>query len=66
MFESDVYYRGCPCLAQPFSEHDLCARLEPLDRYGLVEFSSAIVHGLLKLANRSKAALRAIPCRDRH
>jgi len=60
MFQSDVSYRGCPRLAQPFIEHDLCARLEPLDRYGLAAFSAALVDGLVAVANRSKGALRAL------
>jgi hypothetical protein len=50
--------------------HDLCAQLAPLDRYGLAEFSSALVDGLLAFATWSKAALRAAhrsstDCRDR-
>jgi hypothetical protein len=39
--------------------HDLCAQLAALDRYGLAEFSSALVDGLLALATWLKAALRA-------
>ena len=65
MLEPDVSSRGCPTLAQPLIEHDLCARLEPLDRYGLAEFSSAIVQGLLTLADRSKCAVRSIGRRKR-
>jgi len=60
MLQSDVAYRGCPSLAQPLIEHDLCAQLAPLDRYGLPGFSAALVDGLLALANRSKGALRAL------
>jgi len=37
--------------------HDLCAQLAPLNQYGLNEFSSAIVHGLIALAGASKKAL---------
>jgi hypothetical protein len=37
-------------------QHDLCAQLAPLDRYGLAEFSSALVVGLLALATWSKSA----------
>ena len=38
------------------ARHDLCARLEPLDRYGLADFASVLVDGVLALANRSKDA----------
>ena len=60
MVESDVSYRGCPHVAHPLIEHDLCARLAPLDRYGLPGFSAALVDGLLVVASRSKSALRAL------
>jgi len=60
ILESNVSYRACPRLTQPFVQHDLYARLEPLDRYGLTEISSALVDGLFALANWSKEALRAI------
>jgi hypothetical protein len=38
---------------------NLSAQLAPLDRYGLTEFSSALVDSLLALATWSKDALRA-------
>jgi hypothetical protein len=41
------------------SRDDLCAQLAPLDRYGLAEFSAAMVDGLRALATWSKGALCA-------
>jgi hypothetical protein len=39
-----------------FIRHDLCAQLAPLDRYGLADFASVLVDGVLALANRLKDA----------
>jgi hypothetical protein len=39
---------------------DLCARLAPLDRYGLANFASVLVDGVLALTNRSKVLARGL------
>jgi hypothetical protein len=39
--------------------HDLCARLTPLDHYGLADFASVLVDGALALANLAVVASRA-------
>jgi hypothetical protein len=39
---------------------DLCARLAPLDRYGLADFASVLVDGVLALTNRSKVLARGL------
>jgi hypothetical protein len=49
----------CPHSQSRLTQDDLCARLAPLDRYGLAELGSALVDGLLVVATWSKDALRA-------
>jgi hypothetical protein len=39
-----------PQAMNALARHDLCARLEPLDRYGLADFASVLVDGVLALA----------------
>jgi len=65
MFHLDCSPRGCPHSGPSLIQYDLCARLAPLDRYGLADFSSALVDVLRALASRSLAALRAIGGRAR-
>jgi hypothetical protein len=44
------------CASRLIRDDDLCAKLAPLDRYGLADFASVLVDGVLALANRSKDA----------
>jgi hypothetical protein len=50
----------CPRSASGLIRHDLCAQLAPLNRYGLADFSAAVVESLIALANASGRAVRAL------
>jgi hypothetical protein len=50
--------RSCP--APTFVRADLCARMAPLDSYGLNGVSSALVDGLSALASVSMQAISAL------
>ena len=63
--------RICPHTASPtYTRADLCAQLAPLNSYGLIGLSSAIVGGLRALASLSRNALshsgRSLVDSERH
>lgn len=57
--DPDPTPRGCPHSAATLIQHDLCARLTPLDQYGLADFGSALADGLRTLARRALHAVGA-------
>ena len=60
MVHSHDSSHACPQSASRLIRHDLCAQLVPLNRYGLADFSAAVVEGLIALANASGRALLAL------
>ena len=60
MVHSHDSSNACAQSASRLLRHDLCAQLAPLDRYGLVDFSAAVVDGAIALANASKKMLLAL------
>jgi hypothetical protein len=48
---------ACPHSGSRLIRHDLCAQLAPLNTYGLADFSSSLVDGLIALAGASRKAL---------